>query len=363
MITEQLLSEKHRFREDFVPDWLTQSQSDARKLFLDKVHNKNRYLSIAECPYCGNDNFIKISEVNKRGLPSDIVICSSCDGCFKSEILDSEATRFYYEKISPVFRRKDLPDDEIDSLFEKRVRLFAYPRYHFISHFVKLKPGKDLVMEFGCDDGANLVPWKRMGYDVFGIDLNPTIIKFGRDKGLDLVCGDFMNYNFSDKTPRLIILSHVLGHVIDVNTILKRIYDILTPGGYVFIETPGIRSWKLANIIRFFDVECNYYFDLNSLGRVLKAHSFEIVYGDEYVRVLCTPKRNQPVSGHKPIPPSLSKITAHFLMRIIDMMNLRDKKLYDLLKDGERGKWSIIIFNKLQKLYFYSFYNSLTKKR
>lgn len=361
MIIEQLLSERYRFKEDFIPGWLTQTQLEARRLFLDEIHKKSRYKNVRECPYCGSDSFIKISEVNRRGLPSDIVICSSCDGCFKSTILDSEANRYYYENISPLFRDRDPSCSTIDSNFERRVESFAYPRYHFVSHFIKFDPDKDLIVELGCDDGANLIPWKKMGYRIFGIDMNSRMVEFGRKKGLNLVCGDFLDYDFSGMVPRLIILSHVLGHVMDVNATLKKIHDILAHNGYVFIETPGIRSWNLVDVFKFFDVECNYYFDINSISKVLKKNLFKINYADEYMRILCTPNQGQPNFKNTFVPLSLDMVKTHLLGVIINSMNFYNKKLYDLLSEGEKCSIKVRIFNKLQRLYFRSFYNSLTK--
>lgn len=363
MITEQLLSEKFRFREEHIPEGMTQSQLAARKLFLDEVHRKNRYINVSECPYCGNRNFIKISEVNKRGLPSDIVICDSCDGCFKSIVFDKETARYYYERISHTLVGKSTFEDDLMQRMRNRIRLFGYPKYKFISHFVELNPEKDLIAEFGCNDGANLVPWKENGFSVIGVDFDSNMVEFGRKRGLNLIKSDMLDYDFNDKRPKLIILSHSLDRVTDVNVALNRIKQMLDPDGYVFIETPSIRTHGLINTIQYFDVECNYYFDLNSILRILKRYSFKIIYADEYNRILCTSNQGQVSLKNKPISLTIDKFRAFLLKKIIDRMNFQNKRLYDLLVDGQRRGIKIRIFNKLQRLYFQNFYNSIIKSR
>ncbi|KPK42817.1 MAG: hypothetical protein AMJ78_01085 [Omnitrophica WOR_2 bacterium SM23_29] len=361
MITERLLNEKFRFREDYIPGWLTQSQLDARKLFLNEIHRKNKFISVSECPYCGNRNFIKISEVNKRGLPSDIVICDSCDGCFKSIVFDKETARYYYERISHTLVGKSTFEDGLMQRMRDRIRLFGYPKYKFISHFVELNPEEDLIAEFGCNDGANLMPWKENGFSVIGVDLDSNMVEFGRKWELNLIKSDMLDYDFNDRRPKLIILSHSLDRVTDVNAVLNRIRQILNPDGYVFIETPSIRTHGLINTIQYFDVECNYYFDLNSISKILKRYAFKIIYADEYNRILCSPNQSQKSMKSKPISFTIDKFRAFLFKKIIDRMNFQNRSLYDLLVDGQRRDIKIRVFNKLQRLYFQNFYNSIVK--
>lgn len=362
MIVTQLLNEKYRFKEDFIPKGLTQSQLDARKLFLEELHKKNKYIYIKNCPYCGNVNFTKISEVDKRGIPSDIVICNNCDGCFKSTVLHSEAAQYYYRKISARLRGKEFSNKELDLSFEKRKELFAYQRYNFISHFIDLNPREDLIMEFGCYDGANLAPWKEYGFCVLGIDLDSNMVEFGKSKGLNLINTDIMTYEHNGKRPKLIILSHVLGHVTDINTVLNKLRAILQPDGYVFIETPNIRLHGSKQAIKYFDVEFNYCFDLASIIRVLENHRFNIIYKDEYIHLLCTPRENRNIHVQELPLFHLDRIKISPFKLITRIFSLNDVRLYGLLKKGEDNNLKIKIFRKLQRLYLFFQYNSIAKR-
>lgn len=361
MIREALLSERYAFKEDYMPYFLTPPQKQARDLFLEELHKKNRYTRLTECPYCGKSDFIKISEVNKRGLPSDIVICDSCDGCFKLNILNRAAAAYYYENISHILVGKGVSQEAMEERFARRLHAFSYPRYHFISNLVELDPQKDLIAEFGCNDGANLFPWKEKGFAVIGIDLDLKMVEFGRKKGLNLVKGDMLDYDPGVRVPRLIILSHLLGHVTDINATLDKLTKITRPDGYLFIEVPGIRSHALADALRFFDVELNYYFDLKSLTIVLERCGLNIIYGDEYARVLCGTDLAASSCAAGKSPASFEKIKARILRRIVRCAGFQNKRLLEILKEGERNSLRARLVSRLQRMYFESIYRAMSK--
>jgi len=340
------------------PGTLRSHNAEARRLFLNEIHESGKYIEVKKCPYCGHDAFRKISETDRRGLPSDVVICEKCGGCFKSAILDDEANAFHYENISYMLRGKTSDRHAMESLFQERVRKLARPRFNFINNFVELTPGHDLIAEFGCNDGANLVPWKEKGFDTIGIDLDPAIIEFGRSKGLDLACGDFLNYDFSGKRPGLVILSHMLEHVADIDLVLQKLRGIISPDGYLFIESPGIRVHGLGNALAYFDIEHNYNFDLASLRRLLTARSFNNIYEDEYIRVICSLNRNliSKCHGERGMPSE-----AGIIKGLMDMMPYQKMELEALLRKSEDGNIGIKIFNRLQRLYYRRWYSSVSR--
>jgi hypothetical protein len=365
VIEEELLGERYRLKGDGGPVMLTQAQKNARALFLKEIHYKNGYHKIEACPSCGQGSkFIKISQVDRRGLPADIVVCDKCGFCFKMNILKPSSSRFHYENVSYVLRGKGAALDCADTDFLSRLKSFAYPRYSFISHFLRLEPGRDLIAELGCNDGANLLPWKEAGFEVLGIDLDPKIVEFGRKKGLDLISGDFMDYDFSLRKPRLLILSHILEHVTDINMTLERLRKIIDPDGYLFIESPGIRVHGLNNTLAYFDTEHNYNFDMKAVKSIFERHLFKVLYADEYIRAICTPGGNGASSASNDISFSLNKIAAGVISKFVKFLRrLNDLDLRHLLKKGESKSIDTVLLSKLQTLYFRLYYAAITDER
>jgi len=356
---EKLLGPGYKFLTERVPDALTREQKQARQVFLGEIDSKGGYIQVDSCPYCGAKEFTKISEADGKGLPAEIVICDSCGGCFKSKILDPEANRFHYEKISYMLRGKYPSKQAIEKLFAQRVIEFGYPRYYFIRHIVDLKAGRDMIMELGCGDGANLLPWKDNGFQVAGIEFNSKMEEFGENNGLKILSGDFMDMDLGKMKPRLIILSHFLEHVSDINAVLKKIYGMLAPEGYLFIEVPGIRGQGLGKPLNSFDVEHNYYFDLKALSGVLEKHSFRIAYSDEYIRMVCGAGIGTSAKAPQTIPFSIKGLIAGIAKVLIKAADPGISFLEATLREGERNSLRIKVLNRLQAVYFKNYYDSM----
>jgi len=340
VIREALLGADYRFDGARPPASLSGTQNEARELFLKEIHARGRYIDVERCPFCGAAEFTKISERDARGLPCEVAVCDACGGCFKNRILDPEANRYLYEKISYKLRGKDRSPGAVEALFRKRIKEFAYPRYGFIRHFAELEQDMDLIAEFGCGDGANLVPWRNDGFSVTGIEFDGGMAEFGKSKGLDLVQGDFMTHDLGGARPKLIILSHLLEHVSDMDAVLNRIHSVLDPYGYLFIEVPGVKGQGLGRPLSSFDVEHNYYFDLESLSSALGKNRFSVAYGDEYIRVICRP------SGAQAAVPRNKKSGA--------------RRILDLFREEESGNIRAKVMNRLTGAYFKAYYSVLS---
>lgn len=335
---------------------LTESQVKARNIFLEEIHEKNKYTTLTACPFCGSSKFIKVSENERKGLPIDVVVCKTCDGCFKSKMLDKAAIRFYYKHISYILRGKDTSNAAIEELFQKRVNTYGYNRYFFIRHFVKLNPHKDLIVELGASDGANLYPWFNNGFEVLGIELDPKMVSFGKGKGMNLIHQDFSDLRLQKKA-KLVILSHVMEHVEDANRTLKTVREIMAPNGIVFIESPGIRVNGIIDKSKYFCVEHNYNFDQRNLCGLVKKHNFEIIYADEYTRVLCClPHDNQRFRVNRRIGISPGFIPAVLLRTILKIVSFRNIRLADLLYPQIKDKFKRRVYAKLLRLYFGYYY-------
>ena len=358
MAAEKLLSDRFRFDADTAPYGLTEAQKAGRRLFIEEISGRGMYSEVDGCPYCRAKDAVRISETEKRGLPSNAAICGSCGGCFKSSVLTPEGDSYLYSGVSSMLRDKDVSDAGMEEAFRQRVRLFGYPRYAFISRFTDMVPVNDTVAEFGSGDGANLVPWRENGFKVVGLEIDSRLAKFGSKKGIETVNADAAGYDFSVAKPRLIILSHFLEHVRDADRMLERISDILPDNGYLFIEVPGIRRHGIVDTLKFFDVEHNYYFDKKSLAAMLERRSFGVVYADEYVRTVARPGR----VAVKTRPPS-GGIKAAALKAAMACFGLENAPLDGLLRQSAAGSLRIRLFNKLQGMYYDAFYGSMSRPR
>ena len=99
------------------------------------------------------------------------------------------------------------------------------------------------LLDVGFGSGAFLLDAKRAGWEVSGADPDPVSVDNGRHLKLDVREGGIEAFIDSPETFDVITLSHVIEHVHDPVGTLKTAYDLLKPGGLLYVETPNMKAY------------------------------------------------------------------------------------------------------------------------
>lgn len=103
------------------------------------------------------------------------------------------------------------------------------------------------VLEIGCGEGGNILPFLEKGCDVIGVDLNEGKLKMGREwlnealpgSTFKLINQDIYEWDLSsDEKFDLIILRDVIEHIHDQDRFMGFMKSLLTPNGKVFFGFP-----------------------------------------------------------------------------------------------------------------------------
>jgi len=103
------------------------------------------------------------------------------------------------------------------------------------------------VLEIGCGEGGNILPFLEKGCDVIGVDLNEGKLKMGREwlsealpgSTYKLINQDIYEWDLSsDEKFDLIILRDVIEHIHDQDRFMGFMKSLLTPNGKVFFGFP-----------------------------------------------------------------------------------------------------------------------------
>jgi 2-polyprenyl-3-methyl-5-hydroxy-6-metoxy-1,4-benzoquinol methylase len=103
-------------------------------------------------------------------------------------------------------------------------------------------PGKALL-EVGCGTGADLVWARENGWDVHGLELDPSAVEAARQQGLDVQQSTFEDANLDANSFDCIIMSQVLEHLYSPTRALLRCHQLLRPRGLLLISVPKFDSW------------------------------------------------------------------------------------------------------------------------
>ncbi|MGC1549551.1 MAG: class I SAM-dependent methyltransferase [Rhodanobacter sp.] len=94
------------------------------------------------------------------------------------------------------------------------------------------------LLDVGCGNGAFLLRAMEAGWKVFGVEPDPAAAKQAKAAQLIVHNGDIHSYS-PDGTFDVITLSHVFEHLHDPSDVLLRCFELLNPGGVLWMAMPN----------------------------------------------------------------------------------------------------------------------------
>ena len=117
----------------------------------------------------------------------------------------------------------------------------------YIQNWLPIEPGID-VLEIGCGDGGNLLPFSKMGCNTIGVDIAASRIKDAQiffktahAKGI-FIAQDIFLLKELEQNFDIIICHDVLEHITDKELFLSNLDKYLKPQGIVFMSFP---AWQM----------------------------------------------------------------------------------------------------------------------
>jgi len=106
-------------------------------------------------------------------------------------------------------------------------------------HHVK---GSGRLLDVGCNEGRGLLFYRHNGFAAEGLELNPAAAAAARQRGFTVSTEALESFT-PEHRYNVIILSNVLEHSQEPQTMLAHVRRLLLPGGEVWISCPNARSW------------------------------------------------------------------------------------------------------------------------
>lgn len=133
----------------------------------------------------------------------------------------------------------------------------------YLSEFMDV--GDISVLEVGCGEGGNLLPFARRGCRVVGVDLSEQRVRqaesfFSSECAAGtFICDDVMHYRGDGRLFDLIVCHDVVEHIHEKGKMLLALKRLLAPGGRLFVAFPAwqmpfgghqqiARSWVVSHL-------------------------------------------------------------------------------------------------------------------
>jgi SAM-dependent methyltransferase len=270
---------------------LSSFQNQSITKLLEDIDSNKLSLVENECLCCNPnpENDVIISEKDRYGIPVKNVICSRC-GLIRSKVIFTEESNiiFYKYYYRDIYVGLSKPNENFFNDQKERGKIF----FSLVKKHIKLTEVQHLL-EIGCGSGGIMFPFFEAGISCKGIDFNEDYLKYGRNKGLTLLYGDYKD-KIDNNSIDLLILSHVMEHFTNPIEEMIEVIKKVKINKYLLIEVPGIfyMDKVYLNPILYLQnahVFNYYYYYLKVFYEKL---GLEIIYGDERCTFLLKKKEN-----------------------------------------------------------------------
>lgn len=106
-------------------------------------------------------------------------------------------------------------------------------------HIPKASTAGATLLDVGCGNGDFMRFAQSAGWTVEGVDPDASAVKAARGQGLNVHQGDIQSLSGSHRYDG-ITLSHVIEHVHDPLAVLRACFQLLKPGGWIWLDTPNL---------------------------------------------------------------------------------------------------------------------------
>lgn len=199
------------------------------------------------CPVCHNTEYTIIgkprtNEISSEFIKKDynVVQCSKCQTYYvypEIDFTDEQWSKLYHSEYFA---------DQPESLLKKRAKELEQ-RLDKAERFIG--KNKDIkLLDIGTGEGKTLAAGLQRGWRVTGIDIVDNRNPEAKNNGVEFIQGKFMEYDFPENYFDFIYLDSVLEHVLNPLEYLKKIRNILKPGGILYVGTPD--EDNLFNVLK-----------------------------------------------------------------------------------------------------------------
>jgi 2-polyprenyl-3-methyl-5-hydroxy-6-metoxy-1,4-benzoquinol methylase len=232
------------------------------------------------CPVCGGNECEVLHEqhfVLPEGHPLAngyaVVVCVKCGFVYANTLVSQTDFNLFYARFSKYEDAKTTTGSGQSLGDALRLRETA-------ACIAKFAPNRDIrILDIGCANGGMLKELSDMGYrNLAGIDPSSVCVKATHGiANVRAFVGSLSEIPKDVGMVDCVILSHVIEHVQDLHPAMKAVADILSDGGFVYVEVPDASRYHefYYSPFHYFDIEHINHFSPQSLDNLFVAMGFE----------------------------------------------------------------------------------------
>jgi SAM-dependent methyltransferase len=172
--------------------------------------------------------------------------------------------------------------------------------FDWLAKYIDIKYGTDIsgkknVLDIACNDGSQLVCFKRLGYEVYGVDPAENLANLSQANGVNLKIG-YWDKETASSLPRMdfILAQNVFAHTSNPYEFLINCKKVMTNDSVLFVQTSQANMFDNNEFDTIYHEHISF-FCANSMAALAKRAGFYLediiktdIHGTSYLFVLKT---------------------------------------------------------------------------
>jgi len=258
---------------------------------------KTHAVKLIPCDLCTSESFSKqFEKLSSRNEMFTVQKCTRCNLLQVNPQPDLETVKPYYTK--EYFNKRT--DRGYDNYFSSKLKNQLFRVYEMnlsdagffkyekeIFHIRKMNHSVPSFLDVGCAAGYFVEYMKNRGWNASGIEISRDAADFGiNELKLQIIVDDFFSSReLEEKSFDFITLWASIEHMHSPMKVMKRLNQLLKPGGRLMISTCryGIlakyrgRNWRYMNV-----PEHLYFYSMKNMKRLAKETGFQTLKSFSY---------------------------------------------------------------------------------
>jgi 2-polyprenyl-3-methyl-5-hydroxy-6-metoxy-1,4-benzoquinol methylase len=189
----------------------------------------------AKCPICHSPAPRRVYEFTDFA----VLRCGACDNSWRSNMYDEEKIRDIYcgvEYESNPYFSYDVQQDA--TLATPRVK-----NYLRALDYLEPVPTAGRLLDIGCGSGSFLALAQKRGWEPHGVEMSPGLSSAcERNLGTPVITGRFEDVKLPTGRFDVVTMWDVIEHVVDPGFCVRKVKELLRPGGLAVFCTPDEES-------------------------------------------------------------------------------------------------------------------------
>jgi SAM-dependent methyltransferase len=249
---------------------------------LDFDYRAQPKAGVERCNLCGGSVFIGLTHRDRYGYPASASGCGRCGLVFLDPVMTAAAygdfyTRTYRPLVSAFHGRL------IDArTIQQEQREYALERGDLLAAYVKGR-GYRTLLDIGGSTGVVADAFARR-FDLRATVVDPAPLETAQAQalGIETIEGLVEHVDLGTRQFDVVVLCQTVDHLLDVTGTLRRLRDLIVPGGLFFVDIVDFRAAYLRNasVEGAIKIDHPYYLTEATMTAYLQRAGFETVRSD-----------------------------------------------------------------------------------